>query len=246
MTRGGPSAWPFAMLIVPALLCGACAGAQGGADFSSAPSAELRPGPSDSYLALGRRLLAADEPALALKAFNTSLGTEGVSAEGFAGAGIAARRQGLLGGARRNLVQAIELAPNSATAYNNLGVVLFDLKEYAAARSAFRAALELSGEAGQEANAGSARRNLKRVEVTLARLDEADPDASARTHRLVRLGTDEFRLTPAAEKPARDEAALGEPALDEAALEEPAPEEPALEIPAPGIWTVAPAGAEAE
>lgn len=226
MTRRGRRARRLAVLIVPALLCGACVAAQGSADFSAAPTAELQPGPSGSYLALGRRLLAANEPALALKAFNTSLGTEGLSAEGFAGAGIAARRQGLLGVARRNLVQAIELAPNSATAYNNLGVVLFDLKEYAAARSAFRAALELSGEEGQEANAASARRNLERAEATLAQLDEPDPDAAARTHRLVRLGTDEFRLTPVVEKPA---------------VEKPAPGEPA-----PQIGTEAPAWAEAE
>lgn len=194
----GRRAWPLAMLVVPALLSGACATTQGGAVLTPPP--ELRPAASESYLALGRRLLAADQNASALKAFNVSLGTEGISAEAFAGAGVAARRQGMLGLARRNFTRALELEPNSAAGYNNLGVVLHDLKEYHAARAAFRAALALSGEDGEDAGERAmARRNLSRVEAAIARRDDSEAGAPADTHLLVRLGSDEFRLTPAPE-----------------------------------------------
>lgn len=55
-----------------------------------------------------------------------------------------------------------------------------------------------------------ARRNLVRVEAVLARLGEdeagAPAETPAETHRVVRLGTSEFRLIPApktgSEKPA--------------------------------------------
>ncbi|MFQ5565831.1 MAG: hypothetical protein ACE5EU_05655, partial [Paracoccaceae bacterium] len=123
----------MAVLIASVFLAGACTqpdDATGGATVSEAP---VR-----SYLSLGKRMLAAREPDLAMKAFLTSMSVEGVSAEAMTGAGIAAQRQGLLTSARRYFEQARTLAPDSIVAHNNLGVVLYMLKEYYPARNAFR------------------------------------------------------------------------------------------------------------
>jgi Tfp pilus assembly protein PilF len=161
-------------------------------DAGLEPPREQRPAAGESYLALGSRLLAQNEPALAMKAFNVSLSAEGISAEAMTGAGVAAARQGLLTTARRYFENARDLAPGSATAHNNLGVVLFWLRDYDAAAAAFRSALALPG-----GDSEAVRRNLARTEAALARLEEEGGDESAISQRVVRLGTSAFLLTEA-------------------------------------------------
>lgn len=244
LSRLLPRLFPSAVL--SALLTVALAGCmpQEGS-LAAAPTAELASTPRESSLELGRRMLAAGEPALALKAFNVSLGTEGVSAEAFAGAGIAAQRQGLLNLARRHLQQAVRLDPGSASTHNNLGVVLHQLNEYHAARSAFRVALDLTGGGGEDG--ARARQNLARVEADIARLEggEAVP---IETHRLVRLGSDQFRLEPAPE-PAPEPAgtAAGEAGAQDTGAETSGTDDAGTQkagTEAAGAW--APAEAEAE
>ena len=172
-----------AVLIASGLLAGACARPEGAT--ASVPAA----GPTVSYLSLGKHMLAAREPDLAMKAFLTSLGTEGGSAEAMTGAGIAAQRQGLLKSARRYFERALRLAPDSMIANNNLGVVLYRLKEYYPARNAFRRAHALSGGAS-----GMAERNLNLAEAMIARMEEAAKTDPAISHQVVRLGSSEFRL----------------------------------------------------
>ena len=137
-------------------------------------------------------MLAAREPDLAMKAFLTSMNAEGISAEAMTGAGIAAQQQGLLTSARRYFEHALELAPDSVIAHNNLGVVLYKLKEYYPARDAFRRAYALSG--GRSEMAG---RNLNRAEATIARMEKVTKTDPAISHEVVRLGTSEFRLMEA-------------------------------------------------
>jgi Tfp pilus assembly protein PilF len=176
------------VLIVSGLLVGACA------RLESAPaSASAGEAPAGSYLSLGKHMLAAREPDLAMKAFLTSMSVDGVSAEAMTGAGIAAQQQGLLTSARRYFEQARRLAPDSVTANNNLGVVLYKLKEYYPARNAFRQALALSGGKSEMAE-----RNLNRAEATIAQMEEAAKTDPAISHDVIRLGSSEFRLMEAA------------------------------------------------
>lgn len=208
---GGRRGRIVASVMASALALGGCA--MPAADARFEPPPERRPAPGDSYLALGTRLLAVNEPAMAMKAFAASLSAEGVSAEAMTGAGMAAERQGLLTTARRYFEHARDLAPGSATAHNNLGVVLFRLREYDAAAAAFRSALALS-DGGSEA----ARRNLERTEAVLAGLGEEEGgEESAISQRVVRLGTSAFLLTEA--PPAETGTAPEAPDAAEAAAE---------------------------
>lgn len=177
-----------ATLTLSALVCAACT--TPGAETALTPTPQVRPAQSESYLTLGNRLLAAREPALAMQAFTASMSVEGISAEALTGAGIAAQQQGMLGAARRYFEHGRDLAPESPIAHSNLGVVLFRLKEYDDARSAFRIALALSG-----GDSEAVRRNFERAESALAALGEGHESDPALAQRVVRLGTDEFRLT---------------------------------------------------
>lgn len=183
-----PRLWLCA-LVVSVLSLGGCVesgGPPGVSASSQAPAAQ--PG---AYLEAGRRLLAADEPELAYKAFMNAIRVDGLSAEALIGAGLASEKQGMLVTARRYFENALEIDPNSAAANNNLGVVLFRLKEYHAARNAFRAAFALSSGRSEIAE-----RNLNRTEAVLAQIEEPEETVPAVSHRVVRLGTSEFRITP--------------------------------------------------
>jgi len=180
-----------AVLIASGLLAGACTRPESMAEGAT-PGAAVREAPAgqtNSYLSLGRRLLVAGEPDLAMKAFLTSMSAEGISAEAMTGAGIAAQQQGLLTSARRYFEQARELAPESVIAHNNLGVVLYKMKEYYPARNEFRRAYALSSGKSEMAE-----RNLNRAEATIARMEKVTKTDPAISHEVIRLGTSEFRL----------------------------------------------------
>ena len=176
-----------AVLIASGLLAGACTrpeGAAAGATVRAEPAEQ-----TSAYLSLGKRMLAAREPDLAMKAFLASMSAEGISAEAMTGAGIAAQQQGLLTSARRYFEQARSLAPDSVIAHNNLGVVLYKLKEYYPARNAFRRAYALSNGKSEMAE-----RNLNRAEAKIARMEKIPKTDPAISHDVIRLGTSEFRL----------------------------------------------------
>jgi Flp pilus assembly protein TadD len=155
--------------------------------------ATVEPQATETYLSLGKRLLAAREPDLAMKAFVASMTKEGISAEAMTGAGIAAQQQGLLTSAQRYFIQARELAPNSVITHNNLGVVLYLLEEYYPAREEFRTAYALSSGRNEMAE-----RNLNRVEETIAGIEQVAETNTAISHDVVRLGSSEFRLVESA------------------------------------------------
>jgi Tfp pilus assembly protein PilF len=129
-------------LIATVLLIGACAKPINAAGSESAVKTE--PPQPASFLSIGNRMLTANEPDLAMKAFLGSMSVEGITVEALTGAGIAAKQQGLLKSARRYFEQASKLAPGSVLAHNNLGVVLYIMKEYYPARNEFRSAFALS------------------------------------------------------------------------------------------------------
>ena len=188
-----------AAMIASGLLAGACTQPEGMSEgmatdaIAGAAVREAPAGQTSPYLALGKRMLAAREPSLATKAFFASMNAEGISAEAMTGVGIAAQQQGLLTSARRYFELARELAPDSVIAHNNLGVVLYKLKEYYPARNAFRRAFALSSGKSEMAE-----HNLNRVEATIARLEEVPKTDPAITHEVVRLGNGVFRLVAAA------------------------------------------------
>lgn len=191
---GPPPVLLFALLLVAGSPLTGCTGTGPLAGLESPPAspAVAAQGPgAGGYLALGKRLLTIDEPELAYDAFLASIRTEGLTAEALTGAGIASEKQGLLTEARRFFERALTLDPESLAANNNLGVVLFRLREYYPAREAFRAAFALSS--GQNEIAV---RNLNRVEEVVAQIEEAETSDPAVSYRVVRLGTSEFRITP--------------------------------------------------
>ena len=178
-----------------ALALGACAQAGPLTDIRDAAPADLPERPDTvSALQQGIALLRAKEPELAYRAFLQSLRTEHEPAAALAGAGMASQALGLLGRARWYLERSAELAPHSHVTQNNLGVVLYNLGEYAEAEAAFRAAFALSS--GRNAAAG---RNLEMAERR--RAHDALP-AEAPGPRIERLGDSAYRLVPAGEDPA--------------------------------------------
>ena len=108
MTRARRRGLLTGLLTVAALSVGACAAPGPVAELEAGPA--LSPAPRETYLALGARLLSANEPALAMRAFTASLSAEGITPEALTGAGIAAQRQGMLGAARQHLEHARTLA----------------------------------------------------------------------------------------------------------------------------------------
>ncbi|HUF55768.1 MAG TPA: tetratricopeptide repeat protein [Thermohalobaculum sp.] len=168
----------------------------------------------DTWLVLGKRLLAAGEHDLAMEAFERSLVAEGPSAQAMTGAGLAAEAQGLLTMAARYFEKARDLAPDSVVAHNNLGVVLFRLGEPYQARQAFQAAFALSDGASP-----MALQNLRLSEEVIAEREAAlavvDP---ATNFRVDRRGSSEFKLSalkPAEERQIVIEAVAAEPVVPE-------------------------------
>lgn len=82
----------------------------------------------------------AEEFELALSAYQRAASEFGVTAEVLSGMGSANLRLGRLHQARTLLEKAVEQYAESASAWNNLGVVLINLGEYQQAREAFRVA----------------------------------------------------------------------------------------------------------
>ena len=188
--------WAYKLAVSAAIplafLASGCAQPEGGlADLDPPPVVE--PAPNQTYLALGARLIAAREPELAMKAFQTSMVVEGISAQAMTGAGIAAQQQGLLHEARRYLEQASLLAPDSPTVHSNLGVVLLQLTEYHAARDEFRLAFALSS--GEDELSA---RNLNRTQEIIAALEQHPVTDPTISHDVIALGGGEFKLVEAA------------------------------------------------
>lgn len=137
----------------------------------------------------GDRLLASGNPALAYDAYIRSIAQSGPTAEALTGAGVAAAQRGLLGQARQRFENALDLAPGSAVAHNNLGTVLHALGQYGPARAHFAAAIALS-----KANGGLPVHNLALAETALAAIGDQQAAQTRPDARLERLGVRHYRL----------------------------------------------------
>ncbi|MEX2517876.1 MAG: tetratricopeptide repeat protein [Paracoccaceae bacterium] len=166
--------------------------------MAAAPPA---PPPGDP-VEIGKRLLAENQPELALSAFNRGIASAS-SAEARAvaltGAGVALLKLGRGGEARRLLEAALTLDPELVTAHNALGVAHHDARRHAAAAASFRRASELSGgdDPAIRANLGMAEAALADDAANVPKLDEFDYD-------VIQYGHGVYRLTPRAARPAKE------------------------------------------
>lgn len=153
------------------------------------------PDPPTTYLALGRGFLQANDLRLAKAAFIRSLRVEGVSAAALTGAGIAAERQGLLREARRYFEKALDRAPSSEIAHNNLGAVQYRMGDFQGAKRSFRAAFAISSGTNKVAA-----HNLGLAELALKRKADSEIPLDRNPVPLQREGTSEYRLLGAENK----------------------------------------------
>lgn len=180
------AARPGAILVCLAALAGCeTKGPLAGAETPGALTVDQ----GQTWYGLGVRLLATREPAQAERAFNRSLAVEGMNARTLTGLGMATAQQGLLTRARAHLEAARDLAPEDIAVHNNLGVVLYDLGEYHAARQAFQTAFLISSGSSEVVA-----QNLAKAEQAILRTTEPEQPDPAISHRLQRMGDSEYRL----------------------------------------------------
>lgn len=158
--------------------------------------AELALADGQDWYLLGVQMLATREPSQAERAFNRSLAVEGVSARALTGLAIASAQQGMLTRARNQLETARRIAPEDVAVHNNLGVVLYDLGEYHAARQSFQTAFLLSS-GGSEVAA----LNLEKAEAAIALTESGTIEDPAISHVIQRMGENEYRLLETNESP---------------------------------------------
>lgn len=131
--------------------------------------------------------MAAEEFELALAAYQRAAGEHGVTAEVLSGMGSANLRLGRLRQARILLEKAVEEYSESASAWNNLGVVLINLNEPKQAREAFRVAFGLDN-----GNADMIRQNLIHANELI---DQQTVETRVQTEfSLVRYGNGSYLL----------------------------------------------------
>lgn len=161
---------------------------EGGLDALDQPPPPLDE-PTTTWLDLGRSYLAINDLRRAKKAFIRSLRVEGVEAPALTGAGITAERQGLLYEARRYFETAVDYAPNSQLAHNNLGAIRYKLGDYEGARLSFQRSFALSSGTNRVA-----RHNLGLVELALKRQSEGEIPVTDNPVSLQREGTSEYKI----------------------------------------------------
>ncbi len=157
-------------------------------DSPFAPGVSSRAtGQSVDGLIVGHRLMAAGEYELALRAYYRAAVDQGFNVDVMSAVGSANLKLGRLNQAEQNLRQAIDLEETFVPAWNNLGVVLLEQRNYAESALVFKRAFALdSGESVE------IRDNLR---LALAKLD--DPDYSVPNEQgptLVRRGTGDYLL----------------------------------------------------
>lgn len=164
---------------------------KGGLSQLDDPPPELAE-PKTSYLDLGRAYLAVGDLRLAKAAFIRSLRVEGVSAAALTGAGITAERQGLMLEARRFFERALDLAPSSEVAHNNLGAVQYRLGDFEGAHRSFQTAFAISSGTNKVAA-----HNLGITELAIRKKAEGEVPIVENPVPLQREGTSEYRLLDA-------------------------------------------------
>jgi len=155
-------------------------------DTAFAPSGIDPDGESVDGLLVGHRLMAAGEYELALRSYARAGVERGMTVDVLSAAGSANLMLGRLGQAEELLRQAIESDDRFAPAWNNLGVVLMEQREYGEASRVFQTAFALdSGESVE------IRDNLRLALAKVTNPTYSDPNTN---FALVRRGPGEFEL----------------------------------------------------
>ncbi len=152
-----------------------------------APAVAEGTGEAVDGLTVGHRLMAANEPELALKAYYRAAGKLGLNADILSAIGSADLRLGRLGQAEQMLRRAVKADQTFVPAWNNLGVVLMEKGEVAEASRVFKTAYAL--DSGQS---DDIRENLR---LALAKIQNpAYEDPNEKKFSLVRRGNGEYLL----------------------------------------------------
>jgi Flp pilus assembly protein TadD len=141
-------------------------------------------------LVVGRRLMAAGQYELALRAYYRAASEDGISPEILTAMGAANIRLGRLNQAEQVLRQALKLNPSFIPALNNLGVVLMAQGKYPEARLVFRNAFALDSGKSNEI-----RENL-RLAIAKSQKSAYHPPRKDNKYSLVRQGHGKYQLLP--------------------------------------------------
>lgn len=152
-----------------------------------APGADKR-GEGVDGLLVGHRLMAANEPDLALKAYLRAASEQGINADVLSAIGSANLALGRLGQAEQLLRRALEADAKFVPALNNLGVVLMEQGKVGEARVIFQQAFAL--DSGQS---DSIRQNLHAA-IEITQVSVYDEGEEVPTFSLVRRGPGSYEL----------------------------------------------------
>jgi len=152
--------------------------------------------PPASELDIGVRLLAANQPAMALDPFNRSIPLDGGSADALTGIGASYLQLGQRAQALQFLEAATTLDPNSALARNNLGVALYDEGDYVRALTEFNRAYALTD--GLDVSIAT---NVGIAEAALAEAGQAIPAVDEVQFDVIQYGHGVYRLEPRTAEP---------------------------------------------
>jgi tetratricopeptide (TPR) repeat protein len=182
----------LAAVLAAATLAAGCAdpGLNRGAGGVFAPG--VAEGEGADPLEAGHRLMAAGEFELALDAYTRAAARDGLTVDTLSALGSANLRLGRLGQAERWLRLAVREDEGFVPAWNNLGVVLMETRDYGEASEAFRRAYALDS-----GGSDTIRDNLR---LALARLEDPFYTGVNETAevQLIGLGTES---RPLAEEP---------------------------------------------
>lgn len=180
-----------ALLCLAVAILGGCA-----AEGPLSDTDPVRPGldtdeASVDGLIVGHRLMASDEPELALRAYYRAAGELGLNADVLSALGSANLRLGRIGQAEALLRQALEEEAEFVPALNNLGVVLMERGEYGEARRVFQQAFALDS-----GRTDAIRDNLR---LAIARMENSVYAGSNNEHELdlIRRGPGVYELLSA-------------------------------------------------
>lgn len=140
-------------------------------------------------LLVGHRLMAANEPELALKAYLRAAGELGANVDVLSAIGSANLALGRLGQAEQILRRAVDADPSFVPAQNNLGVVLMERGQISQARVVFERAYAL--DSGQS---DAIRENLKHAIAVMNNSIYAAEQVEKPVMNLVRRGQGDYVL----------------------------------------------------
>lgn len=164
------------------------------APLSSADKTGFAPGVDRQKLGadgllVGHRLMAANEPELALKAYLRAAGEIGANVDVLSAIGSANLALGRLGQAEQILRRAVDADPSFVPAQNNLGVVLMERGQISQARVVFERAFAL--DSGQS---DAIRENLKQAIAVMNNSIYAKDEEDKPVMNLVRRGQGDYVL----------------------------------------------------